>query len=460
MERQTTGVPNFKRVLVTGITGAGASEILGKLPGKLNEKRTVTLKHYNIGNGIINGVIPDYRMKLTDQNILKTIPDLQASLHATALYSKLDEIKNEGGIHLIDMHATFLTTMGLVEGLSYHDIELVDPDLFITIIDGPQDIHSHLKEHPGEYFDLTVADIIKWQEFEVYITNLFAKIRDKLHLVVPRKEASQILEKILLHYQPPGNRSKDYSVPVYVSYPMTLLPEDEKWKRDEFIKTLKDRPEFIVFDPGSVESSHRMEEYYTPDDRRAIGAHTIMRDLNWFIRINSEKVIAYMALIESGDNKAPTIVPSSGSNDELRCAYEAGLDTYIVMGRQAGQHLPPISPFAAYKAKMFVSCEEFFYYLDLSRSEQAAYDIMAREMAARISADEGPEQENEEKFCEACRNRCRYHLSKQAYEAVQERLKQMVKTLCREWEQPPSLAKLQWPLPIEEANNVQVIWFQ
>jgi adenylate kinase len=462
MKGRATKAAGFKRIMVTGITEAGSSDILEEF-ASAKRATQINIQHHEIGRIITKHIIPENRMKLTDQNILNTIPDLLTALHLAALYRELPKIKNSTGINLFDMHATFLTTIGLMGGLCCEDMKLIDPDLFITIIDGPKDIHSRLKKHPGEYFDLTIADIVKWQEIEVYVTNIFASFKQVPHFVVPFREGESILEKILFQYEPPEKRSANSTVPAYVSYPITYLPQEERQKRDQFRDKLKERSEFIIFDPGSVELSLDIEPCYTAEDVRAIEAHTVVRDLSWFIRINSEKVIAYMALTYSdSEDKPPAITASSGSNDELRYAYEAGLETYIVLERKAGQRLPLISPFTKYKAKVFATCNEFFDYLTLPHDQQAIYDIASREMASWIRMQQTPadiplneqgvvpkdaEQETvKETFKKQCRRLCQYHLRTEPKTEV---LNKIVDTLLTEWSQPQPLG-LQIPLPIRE----------
>ena len=150
---------------------------------------------------------------------------------------------------------------------------------------------------------------------------------------------------------------------------MTYL--DKKYHPDirDFVKLLNKY--FIVFDPSSIESSHDLKDYYTAADHRAIANHTIVRDMDWFIRINSEMVIAYW----------PTIVFSSGMNDELRYAYDLGKETTLVTERPADGKLPILSPFTTYKSKMFWSKKDLEDYLDLPKHLQQAYSIIHDEIS-------------------------------------------------------------------------------
>ena len=58
------------------------------------------------------------------------------------------------------------------------DLRHLGAELLLTLIDAPQDIHDRLTSHPGDYLHLTIESIVKWQEFEVYVTNLFAQVVD------------------------------------------------------------------------------------------------------------------------------------------------------------------------------------------------------------------------------------------------------------------------------------------
>jgi len=426
----------IERILVTGITGTQTSDLLREFieayqckarlhelesqeRGSLDHYCESCLMHYDLGqimrdNARVEGIRFDERTILqAPSSTLKAL----AGRGAQTVFSPLEK----PGLHIVDGHATFLPTTGFIEGLSFADVQRIDPDVLVTVIDGPQQVHKALQQHPAQYFDLSIADIVKWQETEVYVTAQWAQILQRPHFVVPRSHGSRILRSLLLDRKPP----------IYASYPMTELAGPEREEVTRFIESLWES--FTVFDPGAIESSHGTETYFSREDRRAIFSHTIVRDLNWFVGINSEIVIAYMVIRANG--KGPAVVPSSGSNDELRYAHEVGMETYLVMGRSNVDPLPRISPFTWYKAKMFVTPEELFYYVGLSPEMRSAYDIIVREVMVWIGTAGGSSLTHTQMddLVEECRRRCQYNLPAEHFGGVEDKLDSLVKRLAFAW---------------------------
>ncbi len=434
-------LPNgIRRLVVTGITGTQASDALRDFVAGHQCKTLIRdeggrkrehvggapehhcgrcLLHYDLGqimreNASIEG------MRFEERTILQAPSATLKALAGRSAQTIFGRLRYDG-LHIVDCHATFLPTTGFIEGLAFADIQLIDPDVLLTVIEGPQRIHKALQQHPAQYFDLSIADIVKWQETEVYVTAQWARILDKPHFVVPRSHISRILPSLIFEKKPA----------VYASYPMTELSDEERDEVKRFVDDLWQT--YTVFDPGSIESSHGMEDYFSWEDRRAIFSHTIVRDLNWFVGINSEVVIAYMVIRANG--KGPAVVPSSGSNDELRYAHESGIETYLVMGRSKADPLPRISPFTWYKAKMFVTPDEFSYYVSLSPQMRSAYDIIVREVMVWLSTTSGSRLDSGEieTLVRECKRRCQYNLPVEHFADVEDSLDGLVRRLAYAW---------------------------
>ena len=337
----------FKRVVITGISGAGATDVAKAFC----EKRDID--HIDVGS-LIEDVAKQSGTGLTGQNVLQAPPDTLKLLSYAASQQLLERLTDSEQPAMIDTHLVFLRTTGLIEGMSQSSIDQIAPNAFISIIDGPGAIHSRLKAEPRRYFQLTITDIVKWQEFEVYLTNLHARQHKCPHLVVPFNEAVEALDGFLMQ-----DKEK-----IYASYPMTNLPAESLPRRDAFVAKLKQR--FTVFNPAAIESAHDRQPFYSPEDYQAIENHTITRDLDWFIRLNECTVVAYMV---------PGI-SSSGSNDELRFAYEIGRPTYLVIDDVASSGgTTRLSPFTTYKAMIFQNQDSFFKYWDLTEVGREAHRI-------------------------------------------------------------------------------------
>ncbi len=409
---------NPRIVLVTGISGSAAQEALERLADRHPDRVRV----HNVG-AVMSQIAREDRLQYTASNILNAPRDALTALRTAALERIHRRINDEEErqlradpeqprlTHLVFCHATFLLKSGLREGLTLADLKHLGPQLLLSIIDAPQDIHERLTAHPGEYLHLTIESIVKWQEFEVYVTNLFGQVVERRHFVVAQRETNT-LESLLFTERRP----------IYLSYPMTHLPEEDKPKVRRFAQQLSER--FTVFDPAAVESTRNLKPFYTQMDLQAINDHTIVRDLDWLIGINSECVIAYM----------PRIVFSSGMNDELRFGFEVGKETFIVLDREPGESIPNLSPFTVYKSKVFFSPDDFFFYCDLSEELQDAYQWIDGQMRDVIHrAKHLGRPITFEAFLHECDALCRYQLSNERYERIKGSIPDICKRVFDAW---------------------------
>ena len=401
----------FSRILVTGISGASTSECLHRVQAELGNDR---VEVHNVGAEIMR-LVRESGMSLESGNILNAPKDTLTALRVAAFERIHQRFANNPKMHLVDVHATFLMRSGLKEGLSYNDLKHFSPDLMLTVIQGPQQIHRRLRGHPGKYLHLTVSDIVKWQEFEVYVTNMLARISGVRHFVVAESQ-TETVRAIL--------ENLEERPPVYASYPMTHLPEEDHPKIRQFVDFLKER--FTVFDPAAIDSSHDLAPHFTEEDKRAISNHTIVRDLEWMIGINSDKVVAYL----------PRIVFSSGMNDELRFGHETGKETYIVLEHHDPTSLPLLSPFTEYKSRVFWSCEDFRYYLDLSKPLRNVYDSCEEHMLDLIKERKITRDTtsiDETKFRAETHELWKYNMEESDYAAMKDTVDGVVTYILHKW---------------------------
>lgn len=316
--------------------------------------------HHDLG-AEMRQIARERALPYSDSNILRASTTALAALRAAAIeriFPQGQTAKKANRPVVISAHGLFMLTDRITEGLTSADVAAIQPDLIITLIDAPQRIHDRLKAHSGEYFHLTIESIVRWQEFEVFFASHLARDRGIKHFVVPVNQPETFLALV----------NGDPRPIVYASYPMTHLSDDKKPLVVEFVKRLQEK--CIVFDPAAIESSHGNKPYYSAQDMRAIRNHTIVRDLDWCIGINSQAVIAYW----------PQLVFSSGMNDELRYAYENGRETYLVAEVAEDGTVPTLSPFTTYKNKVFWSSADFFDYLEMAPELQSAFLLIQSEM--------------------------------------------------------------------------------
>jgi len=334
------------------MSGLGRSELFLQLKE--------LMVHHDLGEQM-RQIARERGLPYSDSNILRASSTALAALRAAAIERILPQGRpapKDGRPVIISAHGLFFLTDRISEGLTSADVAAIRPDLIITLIDAPQRIHERLKEHSGEYLHLTIESIVRWQEFEVFFASHLARDRGIKHYVVPVNQPETF--RALMEGDPRPI--------VYASYPMTHLSDEKKPLVVEFVRRL--HAKCIVFDPAAIESTHGNKPYYSAQDMRAIRAHTIVRDLDWCIGINSQAVVAYW----------PQLVFSSGMNDELRYAYENGRETFLVAEVAEDGSLPTLSPFTTYKNKVFWSSDDFFDYLEMAPDLQGAFIVIQGEM--------------------------------------------------------------------------------
>lgn len=369
------------RVMVTGISGLDRHKIWDNL--RKNDRHKI--QFFSIGETMMD-IARSRNMGLDEDNILHTGSDTLSALRACAvsqIQPKLPKLGDPTEIAIISGHSLFSSKLdGLEEGMHTEDLKALAPEIWITLIDAPQTIEKRLKNHGAEYFHIPISDIVKWQEFEVFFSNHLAHDLKIKHYVVPVGQP-EVFAAIA---------TGDSKPTAYSSYAMSHASPEAKEKTIDFVKKLKDY--YIVFDPSAIESSHKNENYYSPEDITAIRSHTIVRDLDWFIKMNAEEVIAYW----------PEIVFSSGMSDELKFAYEKGKKTVLVIEKTKDGQLPLLSPFMTYKCTVFWSSEDFFSYLNLSVENKHIFRICQEEMLKEFRHhDVGARTITENSFVTDCR---------------------------------------------------------
>jgi adenylate kinase len=394
------------RVMVTGVSGLNRERAWSSM--------TRQLVVHDLGKLIID-LAEERHMELTEHNILHAGRDTRAALRAAAINRIRPSFPQDGDkdkIVVVSAHSVFSRLDALEEGLLMEDLSDLRPEVWITLIDGPQAIEERLKGHGAEYFHMTVWDIVKWQELEVFFAHHLASDLQIKHYVVPVNQP-EVFQAIVESDQRPT---------AYVSYPMSHAPEELKPKIAEFVEKLK--VHYIVFDPSSIESSHGLKPHHSQRDRQAIGSHTIVRDLDWFIKINADEVIAYW----------PAVIFTSGMSDELRYAFEQGKRTVLVTERKEEGGLPILSPFMTYKCTVFWSSDEFFSFLELSEDDQEIARI-CQDVMIEVSRyhDAGAINLSKKLFVGECQRAVQYRLPIDKATKAKRRVKRVADKVFQSW---------------------------
>jgi hypothetical protein len=180
---------------------------------------------------------------------------------------------------------------------------------------------------------MTHDEVLNWQNVEVTTTTLLSQAFDKEHYILPRRESSGLLSKIMM---------KPEVEVVYASFPMRHIKTvEDKLIIDNFVKRLNEY--FAVITPRSIE----LDKEFTPKE----GAQTVLRDESWFTGKASKIIVYYMP------NKE--LVYSAGVASEINKAFRTTKDILAIFPPKTG------GPFEEYYMRdMFFSEDEFFQHIE------------------------------------------------------------------------------------------------
>jgi len=178
--------------------------------------------------------------------------------------------------------------------------------------------------------------VLLWQNVEVEISSSWADMAQKDFYVLPVNQSLETLYKMAFYPQ---------MEPIYISMPMTHLPQKYQKEVTRFISKLKNY--FVVFDPRTIEIG------VTDVAKKSLVTYnqTVNRDLYWLIT-QSKKIISFF----------PIVVSSPGVINELREGYETNKDVWLIYPSETA------SPFMTYFCnRLFKNEKEFFRFLSSSK---------------------------------------------------------------------------------------------
>lgn len=327
----------FMLAIVTSISGSGRKEYLKEFK-IFCKRRHKKVKIYYVGKMLFEQA-ERAGIKITKENVLNANPNVLHALRSAVFEVILSNLKNdqkENDLVLISFHSFFYWKKIFSRAFDKLSLGRINPDIFLSFINDSGSIKEKLdKRDQWKSEDLTIKEILLWQNVEVEVTASWADFADKPFYAIPTKQSTSTLYKLLFCPE---------LEPVYVSMPMTHLKKKEDWNKiEKFVKKLDNY--FTVFDPRTVEVGP------APIDKRGdmtIFHQTVSRDLYWLIR-QSRKIIAYF----------PCLASSPGVINELREAYETSKDVWLIYPAEKG------SPFITYFCnKLFKSDKEFFTHLE------------------------------------------------------------------------------------------------
>ena len=328
-----------KIIIVTGISGSGSKNFCEKY-----EPEGKKSKIYSTGNLI-------YRLaqegigeetQIPKENLLNLHPYILSNLRDKAfetIISNLKEDKEKYDRIFIDMHAEFFWNHVYQNAYAWKYLNKIPADMFVTIIDKPSAIKANQMKTPlGKSQNHNLRDILLWQNVEINVTNGWASNYAKPMYVFSNKQNPETIDSLL-----------ENSFLIYSSFPMTDADKEATEKINNFKKRLRsckkeiDGKETPVIDPADIDIEKDYE--ISENEKEAIYAQTVHRDLNWDIG-QSTHVVAYYP-----NDKTEL---SKGVSDECTRARETGKFVYVICPRTHQ------SPFMGIAHKVFKDEEEFF----------------------------------------------------------------------------------------------------
>ncbi len=397
-------------VIATGVSGSGKLHEAGGAPGyvvrvveegnrriaqEVREGRWTSpikrLRYVDMGQLMLRRAA-DLGMVVRTETILDMAPEALQELRAIAF----TEVVNDPALWEPDLctilvtHACFWWKGHLIPGLDTHYLKLlfdetrrrmpasdertvqetlpglrlappVRPEgiFYVTIVDSIYAIQRRLDETEQWRGKLEPAEVLAWQEQEVFVSMMFAAYERVPHYLIAHDEPVQTLFDLICFKRPK----------IYLGYPITHLRREGQAglieRAREFGRRL--RRHFVVFDPLSVKDEEaagfgrigpeEFERQFSPDQREEIlsWAGTLEAVRTWAQRLDDRTrlllgratVVRDLRLIDQSDMNVvfyPTSQMSFGVLAEMIHARTTGKRVHILYPFRS------ISPFLEFYA--------------------------------------------------------------------------------------------------------------
>ena len=322
--------------MTTSISGSGRKEHLQDFEA-MAKRNGKTVKIYHVGQMIFDQA-DKVGVNISHENVLNANPSVLNSLRSAVFETILGDLpanlKKYDAV-IINVHSFFFWKKIFMRAYDRFYVNELNPDMFITFIDDSSAIKQRLdKRKQWKAEKITGEEILLWQNVEVEVTASWAEYHRKPFFAISVRQAPKDLFRILFHPE---------IEPVYISMPMTHLPQEEQKKVTKLVKKLEEY--FVVFDPRTIEIA--MNPPKKKGDIVTVYNQTVARDLYWLVK-QSKKIIAYF----------PILVSSPGVINELREGFETNKDVWLIYPEKLA------SPFLTYFcSRLFKSEKEFLRFL-------------------------------------------------------------------------------------------------
>jgi len=320
-------------IIVTSVSGSGRKQYLNRVT-KYAQRKGKKIKTYHVGQMLFKKK-KKVGVHLTPENILNANPSTINAIRGAVfenILANLPEDRKQNDLVIISIHSIFFWKKRFMRAYDRFYLNKLKPDMFITLFNKATDILKELNSRDQwKPQNLSLQEVLLWQNVEVEMTASWAEIDRKPFYVVSVLQSTNTLYRLM--FEP-------WVDPVYVCMPIThLKKKSDKEKIEKFVKKLEKH--FVVFNPLKLDTLVGQEfdlaSYH----------QTVNQDLYWLIK-QSKKVIAYF----------PIVVSSPGVINELREAHETNKDVWLIFPSKTK------SPFLVYfSSRIFESTKEFFRFL-------------------------------------------------------------------------------------------------
>mgnify|MGYP002368836074 CR=1 FL=1 len=153
---------------------------------------------------------------------------------------------------VVNTHATFRWRHGLFSAFDFDQMRLLEPDLFVCLVDNIETVHHRL--HRDHVIDATLKDCMVWREEEILATELLSQaVTGSKFYILSRGRHTDTRRTLFRLVCRPDLKK------VYPSFPMSHVVDmpDVLAEIDGFRAKLAEH--FITFDPGDVDEKLLLE---------------------------------------------------------------------------------------------------------------------------------------------------------------------------------------------------------
>ncbi len=227
------------RAIITGQIGMDKKPYLDRA-ARLAGSQGEALDLYHVGDMLYREAPDVKRGRILDLPLSRL-----SSLRRAAFKDIAADARDKRNI-IVNTHATFRWRHGLFPAFDFDQLQLLQPDLFIVLVDNIEVVHHRL--HSEHDIDATLKDCMVWREEEILATELMSKaIPGSQFYILSRGRHQETTRTLFRLVCRPALRK------VYPSFPMSHVVDmpDVLAEIDAFRAALAEH--FVTFDPGDVD---------------------------------------------------------------------------------------------------------------------------------------------------------------------------------------------------------------